>query len=149
MLIKVEIIVLAIIAVLSFITGVVINIIDIYHGKNIKKNSKSDIKGQYEEKLDEIIKENAVRDEAVLEGKTIVDINIPKIEELDNNVGIALTPLETEEPIVLEILEIEDANCAGTEYAYQMRWIRTDMKKRGLIKNPERGYWVINSWIDR
>ena len=110
MLIKVEIIVLVIIAVLSFITGVVINIIDIYHGKKIKKNSKSDIKGQYEEKLDEIIKENAVRDEAVLEGKTIVDINIPRIEELDNNVGIALTPLETEEPIVLEILEIEDAD---------------------------------------
>ena len=110
MLIKVEIIVLAIIAVLSFITGIVINIIDIYHGKNIKKNSKSDIVGQYEEKLDEIIKENAVRDEAVLEGKTIVDINIPRIEDLDNNTGIALTPMETEEPIVLEILEIENSD---------------------------------------
>ena len=48
-----------------------------------------------------------------------------------------------------EILEIEDANCAGTEFAYQMRWIRTDMKKRGLINNPECGYWVINSWNDR
>lgn len=109
MLIKVEIIVLAIIAVLSFITGVVINIIDIYHGKNIKKNSKGDIAGQYEEKLDEIIKENAVRDEAALEGKTIVDINIPRIEDLDNNT-IALTPIETEEPVVLEILEIENSD---------------------------------------
>ena len=110
MLIKVEIIVLAIIAVLSFITGVVINIIDIYHGKNIKKNSNNDIAGQYEEKLDEIIKENAVRDEEVLEGKTIVDINIPRIEELDNNTGIALTPIDSEEPIVLEILEIENSD---------------------------------------
>ena len=110
MLIKVEIIVLAIIAVLSFITGIVIDVIDIFHGRNIKKNSNSDIAGQYEEKLDEIIKENAVRDEAILEGKTIVDINIPRIEELDNNTGIALTPMETEEPIVLEILEIENSD---------------------------------------
>lgn len=110
MLIKVEIIVLAIIAILSFITGIVINVIDIYHGRNIKKNSKSDIAGPYEEKLDEIIKENAVRDESILEGKTIVDINIPRIEELDNNTGIALTPMETEEPIVLEILEIENSD---------------------------------------
>ena len=41
MLIKVEIIVLAIIAVLSFITGIVIDVIDIYHGRNIKKNPRT------------------------------------------------------------------------------------------------------------
>ena len=44
-----------------------------------------------------------------------------------------------------EILQIEDANCTGTEYAYQMRWVRTGMKKRGLIINPERGYWALAS----
>lgn len=41
------------------------------------------------------------------------------------------------------ILEIEDANCSGTEYAYQMRWVRTDLKNKGLISNPRRGYWTI------
>lgn len=40
-----------------------------------------------------------------------------------------------------EILEIEDANLTGTEYSYQMRWVRTKLKKEGKIINPERGKW--------
>ena len=44
-----------------------------------------------------------------------------------------------------EVLEIEDANCTGTEFSYQMRWVRTDLKKKGVLLNPQRGYWIINS----
>ena len=44
-----------------------------------------------------------------------------------------------------EIMEIEDANCTGTEFSYQMRWVRTDLKKKGILLNPQRGYWIINS----
>lgn len=40
-----------------------------------------------------------------------------------------------------EILEIEDASLTSTEYTYQMRWIRTKLKKEGKILNPERGKW--------
>ena len=41
------------------------------------------------------------------------------------------------------ILQIEDANCSGTEFSYQMRWVRTDLKNKGLIINPSRGFWAI------
>ena len=30
------------------------------------------------------------------------------------------------------LLEIEDANCTGTEYSYRMRWARTELKQRGF-----------------
>lgn len=42
-----------------------------------------------------------------------------------------------------DVLQIEDANCTGTEYSYQMRWVRTDLKNKGLIVNPTRGYWAL------
>lgn len=42
-----------------------------------------------------------------------------------------------------EVLEIEDANCTGTEFAYQMRWIRTNLKNQGLIYSPKRGFWIL------
>lgn len=45
--------------------------------------------------------------------------------------------------IPANILEIEDANCTGTEYSYQMRWVRTSLKNKGVISNPKRGYWMI------
>ncbi|WP_087064201.1 winged helix-turn-helix domain-containing protein [Intestinibacillus massiliensis] len=48
-----------------------------------------------------------------------------------------------------EVLEIEDANCTGTEFAYQMRWIRTDLKKKGIIQNPQRVYWSLNFVADK
>lgn len=44
-----------------------------------------------------------------------------------------------------DVLEIEDANCTGTEFAYQMRWIRTDLKNKGLISSPQRGFWVLQN----
>ena len=42
-----------------------------------------------------------------------------------------------------ELLEIEDANCTGTEYSYRMRWARTELKQRGLIRNVKRGEWCL------
>ena len=42
-----------------------------------------------------------------------------------------------------ELLEIEDANCTGTEYSYRMRWARTELKQRGLIRNVKRGKWCL------
>lgn len=33
-----------------------------------------------------------------------------------------------------DILEIEDSNCTAAEFAYQMRWIRTNLKNKGLKK---------------
>lgn len=41
-----------------------------------------------------------------------------------------------------DLLAIEDANCTGTEFSYRMRWVRTTMKKKGILENPERGVWV-------
>lgn len=40
-----------------------------------------------------------------------------------------------------DLLAIEDANCTGTEFSYRMRWVRTTMKKKGILENPERGIW--------
>ena len=44
-----------------------------------------------------------------------------------------------------DILEIEDSNCTGTEFAYQMRWIRTNLKNKELISSPKRGFWVFQN----
>lgn len=44
-----------------------------------------------------------------------------------------------------DVLEIEDSNCTGTEFAYQMRWIRTNLKNKGLISSPKRGFWVFQN----
>ena len=40
-----------------------------------------------------------------------------------------------------ELLDIEDANCTGSEFSYRMRWARTELKKNGLILNIKRGEW--------
>ena len=34
-----------------------------------------------------------------------------------------------------DLLEIEDANCSGTEYSSRMRWVRTELKQKGFIRN--------------
>lgn len=44
-----------------------------------------------------------------------------------------------------EVLKIEDANCTGTEFAYQMRWIRTNLKNQGIVSSPKRGFWVLRN----
>lgn len=60
-----------------------------------------------------------------------------KASEINNRVAILLA-------IPDDVLAIEDANCTGTEFSYQMRWIRTNLKNKGIITNPERGYWKIS-----
>lgn len=42
-----------------------------------------------------------------------------------------------------DLLEIEDANCSGTEYSYRMRWARTELKQKDFIRNVKRGEWEI------
>lgn len=44
-----------------------------------------------------------------------------------------------------DLLEMEDANCSGTEYSYRMRWARTELKQKGFIRNVKRGEWEICS----
>ena len=43
------------------------------------------------------------------------------------------------------VLKIEDANYTGTEFGYQMRWVRTNLKNQGLISSPKRGFWVLQN----
>ena len=40
-----------------------------------------------------------------------------------------------------DLLSIEDANCAGTEYSYRMRWARTELKAKNRLINKQRGQW--------
>lgn len=42
-----------------------------------------------------------------------------------------------------EYLLIEDESGLDTVYNYRMRWIRTELKKEGKIKNIKRGVWRI------
>lgn len=85
MLIKIEIIILVIIIILSFVTGIIINIIDIKNGKEIKKNNKSNIDSKYEEEVNKALSKVIVPVEELIDGKTMVNINIPKVKEIDNN----------------------------------------------------------------
>jgi hypothetical protein len=95
-LIKIEIIILVIIIILSFITGIIINIIDVKNGKEIKKNNKSEIDAKYEEEVNKALSKVIINEEDVLEGKTIVNINIPKVREL-----------ETESPKIIKSIPLE------------------------------------------
>ena len=85
MIVKIEIIALIIIATLSFVTGVVLNILDFYRGKNIKDNTNRDINGGFEEKIDALLEENRIKKDATMYGKTILSINIPKIKEIEES----------------------------------------------------------------
>lgn len=85
MLIKIEIIILVIIIILSFVTGIIINIIDIKNGKEIKKNNKSNVDSKYEEEVNKALSKVIVPVEELIDGKTMVNINIPKVKEIDNN----------------------------------------------------------------
>lgn len=69
--------------------------------------------------------------------KVLMEASTPlKVSETDEKVAQLLG-------IPADVLEIEDANCTGSEFGYQMRWIRTDLKKKGIIDNPSKGYWEI------
>ena len=88
MIVKIELIILSVIAILSFVTGVVINIVDIYREKDILKNNKHPVDDDYEKRIiNQIMKNNPD-----LEDKTIVDINIPKVKE----------KIEFEMPVIIQ-----------------------------------------------
>ena len=38
-----------------------------------------------------------------------------------------------------KFIQMEDENCCGTAYGYRMRWVRTEMRSKGLINNTKRG----------
>ena len=74
--IKIEIIILSVIAVVSFIIGVIINIIDIYKNNT---DSKS--------------KDNSITDVFTIT-KTLIDFGLPKVEEYDDPVIIKTIDIE-------------------------------------------------------
>ena len=47
------------------------------------------------------------------------------------------------------LLELEGSQGTGTEYSYRMCWVRSGLKKKGIIDNPQRGEWKIStSYLD-
>ena len=40
-----------------------------------------------------------------------------------------------------EVVKLEDESGIGTKLNYRLRWSRTNLKNRGLIKNEGRGMW--------
>ena len=69
------------------------------------------------------------------------------IEVLSDKQTLSAVSIKDEVALLLnlpkELLEEEDANCSGTAYSYKMRWARTELKQKGLIANPRRGYWSL------
>ena len=96
MIVKIELIVLSIIAILSFVTGVVINLIDIYHGKEIDKNNDHFVEDEYQDNVIKKINEDTNDD-----GETIVDINIPRTFKKDEK-------HEDDEPTIIEVLTYDE-----------------------------------------
>lgn len=73
-------------------------------------------------------------------------------EAIINVMKISAKPIKTSEinekvaallKIPDELLELEDANCTGTEFSYRMRWARTELKQKGLIVSGRRGEWEL------
>ena len=93
MIVKIELIILSIIAILSFVTGVVINLIDLYRGKDIEKDNKHSVEDEYKGEVINKIKQSIPE----IDEKTIVDIDIPRVksdDELDIPVIIQTLPYE-------------------------------------------------------
>lgn len=40
-----------------------------------------------------------------------------------------------------EVIYLEDENGLDNALDYRMRWVRTEMKKDGILDNPARGLW--------
>ena len=107
-LVKIEIIALIIIATLSFVTGIVLNILDFYRGKNIKNSPNRDINGGFEEKIDALLDEKRIKKDATLYGTTILSINIPKIKEIEETDIPVLYKNIDETPVIIETINDDD-----------------------------------------
>lgn len=71
------------------------------------------------------------------------------MEVLSRNNDLCSVSVINDEVAVLlslsdELLQEEDANCSGSAYSYKMRWARTELKQKGLINNPKRGFWALS-----
>lgn len=71
---------------------------------------------------------------------------IKSIKELG---GIATTEQINQKVIEIldlpdEIVQMEDESGLGTKLNYRLRWSRTNLKSRGLIKNIKRGTWALD-----
>lgn len=42
-----------------------------------------------------------------------------------------------------EIVQLEDESGLGTKLNYRLRWARTNLKSKGIIKNVTRGTWTL------
>lgn len=69
------------------------------------------------------------------------------VEVLSKSETLSAASINDEVSLLLnlpkELLEEEDTNCSGTAYSYKMRWARTELKQKGIISNPKRGYWSL------
>ena len=96
MIVKIELIILSIIAVLSFVTGVVINLIDLYRGKEIEKDNEHLVEDEYQKAVIDKIKQSVPE----IDEKTIIDIDIPRVKAND----------EFELPVIIQTLPYEEDN---------------------------------------
>lgn len=75
--------------------------------------------------------------------KQLMDAIIEVLSRSDET--LSATSINDEVALLLnlpkELLEEEDVNCTGTAFSYKMRWARTELKQKGIITNPKRGYW--------
>ncbi len=62
--------------------------------------------------------------------------DVLSVIDINNEVASALD-------LPTELLREEDSNCSGTAYSYKMRWARTELKQKGIIANPKRGFWSL------
>ena len=42
-----------------------------------------------------------------------------------------------------EVVELEDESGLGTKLDYRLRWVRTELKEKNIIKNVKRGIWIL------
>lgn len=71
------------------------------------------------------------------------------VEVLKNNTEPCSASMINDKVAILlslsdELLQEEDANCSGSAYSYKMRWARTELKQKGIINNPKRGFWSLS-----
>lgn len=86
----------------------------------------------------------------------MVNFVFPSNAELENGVinalkalgGVADVPSINEKLIEImnlsdEVVNLEDESGIGTKLDYRLRWCRTNLKAKGLIKNVKRGTWEL------
>lgn len=96
--------------------------------------------GKVQNNREEEMKNNYFPSNSVLE-KAIVDA----LNELG---GTATVPTINERIIELlqlpeEIVLMEDENDMSTKLEYRLRWCRTNLKSKGIIRNVKRGTWEL------